>query len=531
MKKWVKKNGQVSIEMLFSVVFLLSVFVIMLLLVQQNQMAADNFKQNLGEEESCSKLSSIITYMSVNPPYTETQFELLYDLNIVNGRIFVGDIFCPFFGKASNVQLYSGIVRAFDINGVVVFTNDLNYNPFNPPVGPPPSGSDVTEGVILLTDDQGNIWNEEVESDDVSYAISFDDQVPNPDYVEFRFPSLGLTSANIVTDVFVLVKHLESNLAGVENEKAMFQCYNNTLKTWENIETYTPSFTEALYVSPDLSSCITDWNSANNAKVRMTYEPNGVGDSISIDYGRIDVNFSTIGYQIDLWENENDLPQPVDFRTDVNSTGNTFGVEGNDGWDWNKLVYGGTLENSVSFNADPNYDGSILDSIVGNNERLEIKLGGGVIGATADPDDDIIVGPAASGGYGIQFDLNSEVYTAILSGDQAFLSFTYTLDSDGGFGSQVEAGEEAWVKGRFGLLGGMTYLGNDLDTGVDEDDTPELYWSYAPSDISEFVILNVTYLVTGSGTYYFDIGGALSDWDASNEGIGVYFDTINLGVV
>jgi hypothetical protein len=527
-----RANAQVSTEILFSIVFLLAVFVMMLLLVQQNQQSNNTFQQNMEEEESCSKVSSIITYMSVNPPYTETQFELLRDLNIVNGLIFVGDIFCPFFGSASNVQLYPGVIRAFDINGVVVFTNDVNYNPFNPPTDPPASGSDVTEGAVLLIDDQGNTWNEEVEADDVSYAISEDDLAVDPDWVEFRFPSLGLTSADIVTSVFVLIKHFESNLAGAENERSMFQCQNHDTNAWINIEPYTPSFTELLYFSPDLSSCITDWDSANNARVRMTYEPNGTGDQIFIDYGRIDVNFSVMGFQIDLWEHKNDLPQPVDFRTDVNSTQNTFEVAGNDGWDWNKLTYGGSLENSVLLNADPNMDGNIADSNVNNAGRLEIKLGGGVIGAVEDPDDNSTVGPVVSGAYGIQFDINSELYSAVQTGSTALLSFTYTVDADGAWGNTVDAGEEAWVKARFGLLGSQRFLGSDLDaTDNDADATPELYWADSPADVSNYLIVDVSSLITNSGTYYLDIGGALSDWDASNEGIGIYLDNINLVIV
>lgn len=524
-------RAQVSTEMLIAIIIVLFLFVIVQLFIEQTKQDAQRNQQNVQEDEVCTKLSTIITYMSSNPPYTETIFELLLDTNVINGRIFVGDSFCSFLGRAQNIQLYPGKVKAFDVNGIVVFTNDLNYSPLSSPSGPPGSSSNQSGGVLLLIDDQNSTWSNEVQADDALYAVSFDDANMDPDFVEFRFSNLGLTQANVITDVRFLAKHFESSHLGLDGTKNRVQCWNGA--TWSDVNAYTPVFTETYYQSGNLISCISDWSAANNARFRMTYEPNGAGDTISIDYGRVDVNYMQVGSLINLWEVLSDLPQPVDFRTDINSTANTFGCDaGDDGWDWNANVYGGTLSNSTYFNADPNNDGSISDSTIFNAKRLEIKLGGGVLGAPLDPDDNSIVGMAASGAYGIQFDINAQQWSSIQGGSDLLLSFTYTVDADAGWGGSLDAGEEAWVKARFGPdATNMTYLGSDLDQNVDEDASNEIWWSYQPTDYTDFFLQDVSSLVNGSGTYYLDIGGGLSDWDTAKEGLGIYIDNINLVVV
>lgn len=523
-------RGQVATEILLSILILLLVFVVVLLLIHQRGISNQALQQNLQEEGTCTKLASIITYMSSNPPYTETKLELEYDTNIVSGTIFVGDRICPFLGNVANVILSRGIVKAFDVNGLIIFTNDLNYSPFNPPVQVPTSNSNVTAGIVLLTDDQSQVWSSEVQADDVLYAVSLDDQLVDPDWVEFRFSNLGLTPANTIANVTIYIKHLQGNLIGLTESLRRIQCWNGT--TWLDIEPYTPSYTEILYQSPNLSGCINDYNLANNARIRMTYEPTGSGSGISIDYGRLDVNFLSIGQTVDLWEHQNDLPQPLDFRTDVNSIANTFGADaGNDGWDWEAGQFGGTFSEAVLFNADPNGDGSITDSNVSRNNQLQIRLGGGVPSAGVFPDDNAFVGPASSGAYGIQVDINSSMWARVQGGEQLLLSFAYQVDADAGWGNAVDAGEEVWVKARFGRAGAMSYLGSDLDALDDDGDaSPELWFADAPTDATAFFVQDVGSLVSGAGSYYFEVGGSLSDWDLSNEGVGIYIDNINLVV-
>lgn len=524
------RRGQVATEMLIAIIMVLFLFLIVQLFMEQTRQDALRNQQNIQEDEVCAKLSTIITYMSSNPPYTETLFELLLDTNIVNGRIFVGDSFCGFLGSAQNVQLYPGKIKAFDVNGVVVFTNDLNYSPLSMPSGAPGSTSNQSGGLLLLLDDQNTTWTSEVQADDAAYADSPDNMGVDPDWVEFRFSNLGLTQANVITEVIFLAKHFESSHLGLNGNKNRVQCWDGA--SWADVNEYVPVFTETYYQSDNLVSCISDWNAANNARFRMTYEPNGVGDTISIDYGRVDVNYVQVGSLINLWELLSDLPQPVDFRTDVNSTANTFGPSaGNDGWDWNTNTYGGVLASAVSFNVDPNFDGNISDSNVSHAKRLEIKLGGGVSGAASDPDDNAIVGMAASGAYGVQFDINAEQWSLIQSGSDLLLSFTYSVDADAGWGNSLDAGEEGWVKARFGNDVNTFYLGSDLDQNVDEDATNEIWWSYQPTDDAGFLLENISSLVYGPGTFYLDVGGGLSDWDNAKEGMGIYIDNINLVVV
>lgn len=517
--------------MLIAVIMVLFLFVIVQLFIEQTKQDALRSQQDVQEDEVCAKLSTIITYMSSNPPYTETIFDLLLDTNVVNGRIFVGDTFCGYLGQAQNIQLFPGRVKAFDINGVVVFSNDTSYSPLGPPSTPPPSGSNQSGGVLLLIDDQNMTWSTEVQTDDTSYAISPDNLGVDPDWVEFQFSNLGLTQANVITDVRFIVNHLESSHLGLTGQKNRVECWDGA--AWSDVNAYIPAFTETYYFSGNLISCISDWNAANGARLRMTYEPNGAGDTISIDYGRIDVNYIQVGSLINLWEVVSDLPQPVDFRTDINTVANTFGPDaGDDGWDWNYNVYGGVFPSAVVFNVDPNRDGSIADNNVSASKRLEIKMGGGSPGAPLDPDDSAITGMAASGSYGIQFDINTDQWSLIQGGASLLLTFTYAVDADAGWGNNLDAGEEGWVKVRFGSdVNNMIYLGSDLDQNVDEDASNEIWWSYQPTDFTAFFYQDVSSLANGAGTYYLDIGGGLSDWESRREGMGIYIDNINLVVI
>ncbi|MEK6971053.1 MAG: hypothetical protein AABW68_05215, partial [archaeon] len=523
-------RGQVSVEYLTAAIIVLSLFMIVFLFMEQVRIQSSSAQANTLELEVCTKVSSIITYMSSNPPYSETQFEAALDMNVVNGFILVGDIFCPYLGTASNTQLYAGLVRAFDINGTVLFTNDLNYSPFAPAVGSPDSNADQSELIFLLIDDQEETWYSEILADDTSYAVSPDNGTYDTDYVEFRFASAGLTSANQPTDVRVVIKHFESYHVGLGGNLSMVQCHNGA--GWVNIESYTPSFTETYYESPNLSGCLSDWNLVNNARIRMTYEPAGSGHTISIDYARLDVDYTQNGIPLDLWDHSLDVPPPVDFATDVNSTANTFGAEqGNDGWDWNRNHYGGILNSSTLFNTDPNLDGIITDSNVPATQRLEIRLGGTIQGSPSNPDDNSTLGPIVSGAYGIEFDLNADTYGLIAGGADANLSFIYIVNTDAVAGNDLDDGEEAWVKIRFGNAGGMAYLGSNLDTGDnDADPTNEVWWMDDPHDTTEFFNQDVSPLITGPGTYYIEIGSALADWDASTEGLDIYIDNINLVV-
>lgn len=219
-------------------------------------------------------------------------------------------------------------------------------------------------------------------------------------------------------------------------------------------------------------------------------------------------------YQVDLWELATNLPQPLDFTTDINSTANTFGIgAGNDGWDWMRDAYQNGTD-CVQFNADPNYDGSKIDSTINSLDRIRIRLGdySGACGNN---------GSNANGAYGVEFTITQEQYDAIAAGKTATFSFNWYLTDSG-----VDAGEAAWIKARIGNSGGMTYLGSSLDGGADTSN--EIYYNNNPPNTSGAQNINVTPYITGSGNYYLDLGGKLLSWNLVNEDVFVDFDNIDL---
>ncbi|PIN85565.1 MAG: hypothetical protein COV47_01505 [Candidatus Diapherotrites archaeon CG11_big_fil_rev_8_21_14_0_20_37_9] len=227
-------------------------------------------------------------------------------------------------------------------------------------------------------------------------------------------------------------------------------------------------------------------------------------------------NLWPLRYQVDLWGIFADDPQPINFSNDINSTANTFGIDGDlDGWDWKSDVYvNGT--DCYEFNADPNDDNSTSDSVVGGDNRLEIRLG------DYGPCD--TSGTNANAAYGVEFEINSEQYSAIVAGQTASLIFNWGMIDSG-----VDTGEAGWIKVRFGDSSGMTYLGSNLDSGLDSSN--EIYYD-AINGIagSGSESIDVTSLITGAGTYYAEFGGKLGSWNANNEDITIYFDNLDLTI-
>ncbi len=220
-------------------------------------------------------------------------------------------------------------------------------------------------------------------------------------------------------------------------------------------------------------------------------------------------------YTVDLWEYFSDLPQPLDFSTDVNSTENTFGAgAGNDGWDWSNDVYVDG-DDIFRFNADPNYDNSIADSTVGSQNYLMLELGD--YGTSQNS------GTNANGAYGVQFEITSEQYAAIVGGATATLVFYWYMDDSG-----IDNGEAVWVKAAIGNIGGMNYLGSNLDGGLDA--TNDIEYDSNPNDHGASESFDVTSYITGAGNYYLEFGGRLSSWSSNNEDVKLRFDNINLTI-
>jgi len=227
-----------------------------------------------------------------------------------------------------------------------------------------------------------------------------------------------------------------------------------------------------------------------------------------------------------------DYPNPVDLKHGLNSTGNTFGWgNASDGWDWAPDIYGGT-------NADVHFP-----PVGGNRPFVSVVMGNQTDGNGTGPC------PAASGGYGIDFNITQDYIDAIKDGAQLFINFTWTSTSKGlrggGSGGPPPHNENYWVKARFwNSSNNIAYLGSswDGDNNVTDDEnisattdgTNELFymnWNQNPAQAetysnNEKIMLN-EYL-NGAHRYYFDVGGKLADWSNPSQFLTVKVGNITL---
>ncbi len=396
---------------------------------------------------------------------------------------------------------------------------------------------------LAFEEDNDPQWTTEVQYiGDGLYATAVDEGSPDhanyppPDYVEFDFPNLGISGDYGINTVILTIRHYEDIQGGWfdEDERHQIECYNNvewiSIGTWQ----WTPedNMTWIYYISPDLSNCISTVALANDIHVRITYDPADDTDAVQyIDWAQVEVNIST-AYYPNLWELFVDGPQPLDFSSGLNTTANTFGrLAGNDGWDWQEDTYGGA-DSSAEFNVDPNMDGNKADSTVATNNRIEVKVGGSAPGAPANADDDSYNGPASSGAYGVEFNITDQLYGTISGGGKALLSFDWVADQDAGWGNDLDSGDEAWIKARLITPTQTIWLGSDLDTGDNDEDTyNEIWFMDNPVDDYGSENIDITSYITQQGIYYIDLGVAVGDWDQSQEGFGAYFDNIQLIII
>ncbi len=383
---------------------------------------------------------------------------------------------------------------------------------------------------LAFEEDFDPSWTTEVQTlNDGSYATSVDEGPPSyppADYIEFDFPSLGISDNFVIDTVILTISHYE-NLGGgalPDDDRHQIECYNGV--DWDPITTWNTSAVWANYTSPDISSCINIYTLANDIHIRMTFDPSvETGPEQYIDFAQVQVNVSP-GFFVNIWDLAIDSPLPVDFSSGLNTSENTFGIDADDGWDWQEDPYGGSLS-SVEFNIDPDMDANIGDSTVGGDNRIQVKLGGGAPSAPATPDDGSITGFMTSGAYGVQFEIKPEHYNALQNGGSAILSFDWIADADADYGDSLEAGEEAWIKARLTTPSTTVWLGSALDTGDDDADSDnELWFMNDPADDSGSETLNITSSITEMGNYYLDLGAAIGGWSSATEGFGAYFDNV-----
>ncbi|MGQ9582586.1 MAG: PKD domain-containing protein [Thermoplasmatota archaeon] len=227
----------------------------------------------------------------------------------------------------------------------------------------------------------------------------------------------------------------------------------------------------------------------------------------------------------DLRELPQDRPQPLDFTSGLNYTGNTFYLSGeDDGWDWAAGVYGGD---------DPDARFILPDGA--SEAALHVSLGGGTSGGGPGNNN-----PPASGGFGVEFSITDAMSSQIRNGSSALLALDWELLDETGL--EAWDGEVVWLKVCLSNSYGRHYLGTSLDgdsqpqdddlAASSSDGTSEVYF-YDWADGSSRRVLGSCFLDVSSylsmpGQYYLDMGAKLGDWSHEGELVHIYFDNITL---
>jgi len=216
----------------------------------------------------------------------------------------------------------------------------------------------------------------------------------------------------------------------------------------------------------------------------------------------------------DLWDLDVDKPDPVDFNSGVNRTGDTYtlgGFSDDDGWDRDPT------DNSGPFGYDDEMDYNYEE-----NRRLEFDTRTGTYNRNECNNDD------CSGAYGIQVNITQQIYDQILLGNSYYISFWYEWD---GNDNPFESTDEIWIKSRWeSPYSGTHYLGTEL-SNADGDSTLEIDSRTNPdSDFAGFYRQDITSWIEGIGYYYFEIGGRLQA-NSNNEWGDFRFDDISGGIL
>jgi hypothetical protein len=228
-----------------------------------------------------------------------------------------------------------------------------------------------------------------------------------------------------------------------------------------------------------------------------------------------------------------------------------------DGWDWDRgaLVYGSNLNDGAvgDFNMTTYHDPQGITGAVThfNLNKLEIEIGGSQCGPNC--------GYMDSGAFGVQFNIDQELYDRITSGGTAVVSFDYeAFDREGVYGTTDSTEGSAWIKARFSNMSHSYYLGYQLDSsGIGEypgDSTYEILWDHSSADGRKWeqdsvngdfnmdgdniynsgtFWQNVTQYINAPGRYYLDFGAkfdASYGWQTTTEGIVAFFDNVQFMV-
>jgi len=238
-----------------------------------------------------------------------------------------------------------------------------------------------------------------------------------------------------------------------------------------------------------------------------------------------------------------------------------YSSSGDDGWDWARgsPAYGtwGNDGTSGDYDMASFYDPEGISGGLptDGSGRIEIEIGGSECGSSC--------GWMDSGAFGIQFNITPMMYSSIVSGGSAIVSFDYEAFDRECILSSDDTEESVWIKARFGNNVGMSYLGYDLDTGQGsgldsgeqpEDSTKEILYDWSSTDNNCWHANNyrgdfnrdndndynggrfsqdISSMITGPGYYHLDFGAkfdASGGWQSTTEGIIAYFDNVDLAI-
>ena len=210
-----------------------------------------------------------------------------------------------------------------------------------------------------------------------------------------------------------------------------------------------------------------------------------------------------------LWDD--DLDGIVDFTDNINSTGNTWGPNGDDdGWDTSPVgIYGGS-ETEVRYNPSSGAQGD--DRSIETVDELQIEIGGGSNN-----------GGRSSGAYGVEINITQKIFDNMNS---AILKFDWKLIEYG-----HEDNEVMWIKARFGNSSQMNYLGSNLDGGADGSNEI-LYFPGDGGTNTQTGTFNeeIKNLITEPGSYYLELGGKNTAWTTGSEYMVAAFDDVSFSI-
>ena len=113
------------------------------------------------------------------------------------------------------------------------------------------------------------------------------------------------------------------------------------------------------------------------------------------------------------------------------------------------------------------------------------------------------------------------MWTKVQANSNATLTFDWYVDDNG-----LDNNDDIWVKARMWNGTEMVYLGSQTGGGND-DSYADILYDRNPNDQGGSESINVASHITGTGSYYLELGARVRDWD-NNEWADVSFDDLNL---